>query len=168
MEIQIKTLKELRDFAQNFHKALGEQNTVIALTGNLGAGKTTFSKFFLHAAGIKKKVLSPTFVLMIPYKKSAVRNKNAKSKIAKTFFHLDLYRTKNFREVQALGIEELWNERRKSARQDRTQNIFLIEWAEKIRKHLPAKSIFLEFKVRGTERFIKIKNAPKNLKKMLK
>jgi len=82
----------------------------------------------LKSAGIKKRVTSPTFVLMLPYKKAA-----------KTFYHIDLYRTKSFKEIQALDVEQLWGKK---------ENIFIIEWADKIKKYLPKKTIYMKFVVK--------------------
>jgi tRNA threonylcarbamoyladenosine biosynthesis protein TsaE len=141
MQIEIKSLAELRIFAGNLQKKAGKKklaNKIFALIGELGAGKTTFAKFFLKAAGIKQRVTSPTFVLMVPYKKGRL-----------TFYHLDLYRTKNFKEIEALGLPELWNNK---------NNIFLIEWADKIKRHLPQNTTYLKFKI-PTGSGKKIKNA---------
>ena len=147
IKIKIQSLTELRRLAQALEKSLGGSKTVIALTGELGAGKTTFAKFFLRAAGIKKRITSPTFVLMHQYKKSG-----------KNYFHLDLYRTKNFREIEALGITEAWHH---------SKNIFLIEWAEKIQRHLPKTAVQIKFKVRPNHRDLQILNLPPKIAKIL-
>lgn len=146
MQLRIKNLSELRELAEKLNAGLPD-NAILALVGELGAGKTAFTKMFLGAAGIKKTITSPTFVLMNRY-----------SKGSKTFYHADLYRTKNFAEVQALGIPDLWQ---------RKGNIFLIEWADKIRQHLPKNTIFLKFRVRGDVRQIQILNLPPKVAKIL-
>ncbi len=146
MVVKIHSLKELQKFARGFAKTL-KGGEVLALSGELGAGKTTFTKLLLKELGIKSKVVSPTFVLMVPY----VHNK-------KTYYHLDLYRTASFKEISALGITELWGLKR---------NVFVIEWAERIKKHLPKNTIFLKFEIvslKNAERKITIKNAAKNFK----
>lgn len=135
MKIHAKSLKELKIFAGKFGKTL-KGGEIIALQGELGAGKTTFTKFLLKSKGIRKKITSPTFVLMIPYEKSG-----------KKFFHMDLYRTGSFKEVQALGVEDLWGKK---------DNIFIIEWADKIKKYLPAKTILIKFNIKNSGREISI------------
>ena len=123
MQMRISSLSELDQFSKKFLKSL-RGGEVIALQGILGAGKTAFSKKLLKNAGVKRTVVSPTFVLMLPYQTGK-----------KTFYHLDLYRLKGFKEVAALGILDLW---------EKPENIFLIEWAEKIKTHLPKNTIYLK------------------------
>jgi len=98
---------------------------ILALSGPLGSGKTSFTKALAKELGISRTVTSPTFVLMQQYK-------------GKNFwlYHLDLYRTKNFAEVSALGLEEVWG---------RKETITVIEWAEKIQAHLPSNTIHINF-----------------------
>src|SRR5438105_13009258 len=96
MKVQIESLAKLSQFAGKVGKKLKGGETV-ALVGNLGAGKTTFTKMLLQSRGIKKNITSPTFVLMLPY-----------AKAGRTFYHLDLYRIKSFKDVAALGVEQLW------------------------------------------------------------
>ncbi len=146
MILYIKSLKELQKLASAIAKTL-KGGEILALSGNLGAGKTTFTKLLLKELGIKSRIVSPTFVLMVPY-----------SSKGKTYYHLDLYRTSSFNEVSALGIEDLWGTK---------ENIFVIEWAERIKKHLPKKTISFRFEVspfKNSERKIIIKNAPKKFK----
>ncbi len=146
MVVKIHSLKELKKFAQIVAKTL-KGGEILALSGELGAGKTTFTKFLLKELGIKSRIVSPTFVLMVPY----VHKKT-------TYYHLDLYRTSSFKEIAALGLEELWGLK---------DNVFIIEWAERIKKHLPKNTIYLKFEVfslKNTERKITIKNAKKNFK----
>jgi tRNA threonylcarbamoyladenosine biosynthesis protein TsaE len=98
---------------------------VIGLEGNLGAGKTTFIQAFAKGMGIKRRLTSPTFVLMKKYN---------------NLYHLDCYRIKNSQDVLALDFKEIiFN----------PKNIVLIEWAEKIRKILPKNKIWIKFKILG-------------------
>jgi len=148
MKILIKSLADLRQFAQILQRNLpAGRPATIALIGELGAGKTAFSRFFLRAAGINKNVTSPTFVLMNRYQKSG-----------REYYHIDLYRTKNFKEIAALGIPELWSQK---------NAVLLIEWADKIRRKLPAGAVILKFQVKPGFRQIEILNAPAKLAKML-
>jgi tRNA threonylcarbamoyladenosine biosynthesis protein TsaE len=145
MEISVRNLQEFNEFAKKFGKNL-KGGEVIGLIGDLGAGKTAFSKALLKSLGVKEEVTSPTFVLMIPY---------ATKQLPLTVYHMDLYRLNDYEEVKALGIEELF---------DQKGNVFLVEWADKIKNQLPKKTIYLKFQLEGTGRRISITNAPKDFK----
>jgi tRNA threonylcarbamoyladenosine biosynthesis protein TsaE len=129
MEFITKSARETQDVGQKVATDLIRRSpTVIALTGDLGSGKTTFVQGFVKALGIRKKIISPTFILMRTYK--------AKKK--KVLYHLDLYRLENNleREIENLGIKDIWKE---------DKNILIIEWAEKIKKLLPDGTIWIKF-----------------------
>ena len=115
-------------------KAYPEQNrgaVVIGLEGNLGAGKTTFIQAFAKGMGIKRRLTSPTFVLMKKYN---------------NLYHLDCYRIKDSQDVLVLDFKEIISE---------PKNIILIEWAEKIKRILPKTKIWIKFKILGkTQRVI--------------
>lgn len=96
---------------------------VVALYGDLGAGKTVFVKGIAKGLGIKKRILSPTFIFMRSY---PFRSGN--------FVHVDLYRGQSLEDFEALGFEELFSK----------NNIVVLEWAEKIGKMLPPKRIDVE------------------------
>ena len=102
---------------------------VIALNGNLGAGKTTFTQGFAASLGITDRIQSPTFVLMKIY--SLKRKKNLKHLI-----HIDAYRIEKLREIEHLGLRELLNDK---------DAVILIEWADRIKKVLPKDTIWVEF-----------------------
>lgn len=94
---------------------------VIALVGDLGAGKTTFVQGLAKALGIKNRIASPTFLIFRRYK---------------NFFHADVYRIKKSSELAELNFKKILSE---------SENIVVIEWAEKIRKILPKDTIWVEF-----------------------
>lgn len=104
---------------------------IIALAGPLGAGKTTFVKSLGKALGIRRRITSPTFTLMQDF---AIPNSRGRTL---TLLHLDLYRTKNFREVKNLGITELWGAK---------NTITCIEWADKIKRHVPRHATWILLK----------------------
>jgi tRNA threonylcarbamoyladenosine biosynthesis protein TsaE len=106
---------------------------VLALIGELGSGKTTFTKALAKNLGIKKRITSPTFTLMHSY---PVVLKMGDTKRTLTLHHLDLYRTESYAEVAQIGLPEFWGKR---------DHIVIIEWADKIRKHLPKKTKFIYF-----------------------
>ena len=123
-------------------KIKNKNSLVLALQGDLGGGKTTFAQGFLRGAGIRKKITSPTFVLVKTYNlKPATYNK---------IYHIDCYRLKTAKEILDLGLKDILAN---------PENIILIEWPEKIKKHLPKNHILVEFKhgKKENERIIVIK-----------
>lgn len=95
---------------------------VVALYGDLGAGKTTFAQAFAKALGIKKRVQSPTFILLQEY---PVTGRGA----VKTFVHVDAYRADEA-QFRAIGLPEYF---------ERKDAVILIEWADRIQRLLPKK-----------------------------
>jgi tRNA threonylcarbamoyladenosine biosynthesis protein TsaE len=103
---------------------------IFALVGTLGAGKTTFVKAVGKALKMKHLIPSPTFILLQAFE--------AKLKSKKILiYHLDLYRTNGLKEAKALGLTEFWG---------KPNTVTFIEWADKIKKHLPTKTKFITFK----------------------
>lgn len=123
-KIITKSAEETRAYAKEFAKWFIEGG-VIALSGDLGAGKTTFAQGFAEGLGIKDRIVSPTFLIIrkypVPDKKSF-------------FYHIDLYRMENI-DLKYSGLEEILSE---------PSNIVLIEWAEKISEYLPKTTKFLK------------------------
>jgi tRNA threonylcarbamoyladenosine biosynthesis protein TsaE len=115
---------------------------VVALEGELGAGKTTFLKGLAKGLGIKKLIQSPTFIIMNRFE--------LKNKQIKNFYHLDCYRIENEKEMDCLEFDKILQNK---------ENIVCIEWGSKIKKLLPKKRIDIFFEVVAeNERKIKIKN----------
>ena len=136
------------ELAQKILKGKAKKTAfVLALTGELGAGKTTFLQGFARALGSKGKILSPTFILI---RKHEVQN--AKYKIH-NFYHIDCYRITKAKEILDLGFREIISD---------PQNIVAIEWADRIQKILPRKSLILKFKfIDASKREIKISESKK-------
>ncbi|OGY98763.1 MAG: tRNA (adenosine(37)-N6)-threonylcarbamoyltransferase complex ATPase subunit type 1 TsaE [Candidatus Liptonbacteria bacterium RIFCSPHIGHO2_01_FULL_57_28] len=107
---------------------------VIALSGDLGAGKTTFAQGFLKALGARGKVTSPTFVLMKRFRLPARGKKPRRFKRA---YHIDAYRFRAPRESGALGLAEIFKD---------PQAVVLVEWPERLKGLLPKKKISARFK----------------------
>lgn len=106
---------------------------VLALSGNLGSGKTTFVQGLAGALGIKKRITSPTFVILKKFG---------------NFYHIDAYRLNKPEEILGLGFQEIIAN---------PKNIVAIEWPEKIKKFLPEEIVYLKFKfINETQREIKI------------
>jgi tRNA threonylcarbamoyladenosine biosynthesis protein TsaE len=105
---------------------------IIALIGELGSGKTTFTKSLGKALGITRSIPSPTFVMMQEFVTKKLSHTDSKKPLI--LYHLDLYRTKNFAEVESLGITEWWGH---------PETVTVIEWADKISNHLPKNTIYI-------------------------
>lgn len=136
------SVKQTRQFAHRLIAQL-KNGEVLALTGDLGLGKTIFVQGLAQALNIKERVLSPTFILMREYEI------NVKSPSPRRLIHVDLYRVESFEQVDDLGLEELWCD---------SQNLVVIEWAEKIKNHLPKNTIWIKFEyVDENSRRIEIK-----------
>jgi tRNA threonylcarbamoyladenosine biosynthesis protein TsaE len=121
MIIHLKGLSETEAFAKRFIQHL-TPGTVIALEGDLGAGKTTFVKYCAQALGITEIVDSPTFTLLKTYGPP-------------TLHHIDAYRLEGGHYTG--DIED--------ALEDEKAYIF-VEWASYISEALPSKMIELRFK----------------------
>lgn len=132
MEIISDSLKKTdqiaKDLAKKVLKLNQNQSVVLALSGNLGGGKTTFLKSFAKGLGVKERVLSPSFVVF--------RRFSLKHNIFKNFYHFDCYRLDDVKDLAQLGLEEIIKDK---------QNIVAIEWAGKVKKVLPENNISLEF-----------------------
>jgi len=98
---------------------------VLALTGDLGAGKTTLIKGIAQGLGIKKIITSPTFVLMKIY--TIDRKQSAINRLV----HIDCYRIKSAQEILDIGAHEYFGD---------NTTVVVIEWAEKIKKILPGQT----------------------------
>jgi len=123
--------KETFDFAKNFAKQF-KGGEIIELYGNLGAGKTIFTKGLAFGIGIREVVNSPTFVIMKIYK---IKKKYYK---IKNLVHIDAYRINSDEDVVDIGIKEYFN---------RDDTIIIIEWAENIKKIISKKSIKIKIKI---------------------
>ena len=136
LEFLSQSPKETQALAKNFllqFKSF-DRSLVLALSGNLGAGKTTFIKSFIRSMGVKKRITSPTFLIL---RRFAINNK-----IFKNIFHVDAYRIKDEKDLRGINIRDVLKE---------PSNIVLVEWADRIKKVLPKETIWVKFKY-GKER----------------
>ncbi len=103
--------------------AARETATVIALSGELGAGKTTLTQALARELGIRENVISPTFVIMKSYALTEAEGHGFSRLI-----HIDAYRLDSASELEKLGWAELLGNPR---------NLILIEWPEKVPEAIP-------------------------------
>jgi tRNA threonylcarbamoyladenosine biosynthesis protein TsaE len=110
---------------------------VLSLEGVLGSGKTTLVKGIALALEIEEQVTSPTFTLISRYQ-------GRREGRQLTLMHVDLYRIERERELEDLGLEELFE----------AQAITVIEWGEKARAFLPPEAVRLRLRLEadGTRR----------------
>ena len=123
MEAKTNSPKETKKVAEKLAKTLAA-GSVVALFGDLGAGKTVFVQGLAKGLGINRKVISPTFVFMRSY--PFLHHKKPL-----TFYHIDLYRGQDATDFRNLGLDEVFTE----------DAIVVLEWAEKIKDALPKKRV---------------------------
>ncbi|QHI68819.1 tRNA (adenosine(37)-N6)-threonylcarbamoyltransferase complex ATPase subunit type 1 TsaE [Tichowtungia aerotolerans] len=117
--------------AAEFFQTL-ELPAVIALHGNLGAGKTCFTQGLAQAAGVKEPVCSPTYTLISEYQGAV------------PFHHIDLYRLGGPEEAYDLGLDEYLE----------TDGITVIEWAERAAELIPPDAVHVRLQ-RGDDEQIR-------------
>jgi tRNA threonylcarbamoyladenosine biosynthesis protein TsaE len=120
--MQTHSVEEFRKEAVCFVSTLkpASEATVVALSGELGAGKTTFTQTIAAHLGIKETVTSPTFVIEKVYQ-------IADGTFAR-LIHIDAYRLKESRELEVLGWRDLVRD---------PENLILIEWPERVLDLIP-------------------------------
>lgn len=131
-EVVIKNHEELSHFAEQVLSVLprkGERATVLALHGNLGAGKTAFTQALGTILKVSEHITSPTFVLMKRYMTHA-------HDFFTTLVHIDAYRLEESSEAGALNLTESMNN---------PHNLIVIEWAERIADTLPQDTFHISF-----------------------
>jgi tRNA threonylcarbamoyladenosine biosynthesis protein TsaE len=150
MEVTTKNAEETKELGRKVGSKLGQkrkdrerriQATVLALTGELGSGKTTFLQGLAEGLGIKKRIISPTFIIIRTYDKSQNTNDLKVSEL-KTFHHIDLYRIEGNigDELKNLGMDEIFSD---------PANVVAIEWAEKAKDYLPENTTWINFSYKG-------------------
>ena len=140
MKFLSKSAKETQLIAKKFaNKLIGGE--VLCLVGDLGAGKTAFTKGLALGLKIKNPITSPTFDLMKNYKVLG-------HKKIKHLAHIDAYRLSGGEQLMGIGAEDFFN---------RSDSVVVIEWADRVQDIWPDKIIKIEFKIgSGDKREIKI------------
>lgn len=106
---------------------------VIFLRGDLGAGKTTFARAYIHALGFEGYVKSPSYGLLETYRVGE-----------QTVLHLDLYRIEDPEELEYLAVRDLFD----------AAAVLLVEWPDRGKNHLPPPDLVLDFLESNEVRFI--------------
>ena len=130
MEYKITTNSEEDTIvlAQNIESEKFE-NMIICLIGELGSGKTVFTKGLAAALGIDENITSPTYNIIKEYTSGEM-----------DLFHMDVYRLDG--DVSELGLEDYF----------KRNGIVVIEWANMIKDYLPEERLEIKFSVQGEEK----------------
>ena len=125
MEYKITTRdeRETIQIAQNLESEKFE-NMIICLDGDLGSGKTIFTKGFAQALGIEENIPSPTFNIIKEYLNGEM-----------PLYHMDVYRLDG--KIDGVGIEDYFKK----------DGVVIIEWADTIQSYLPEERLDIKFKV---------------------
>ncbi|MBQ2408924.1 MAG: tRNA (adenosine(37)-N6)-threonylcarbamoyltransferase complex ATPase subunit type 1 TsaE [Bacilli bacterium] len=125
MEYKYTTRSEMDtvQLAQNFESEKFP-NMIICLNGDLGSGKTMFTKGFANALGIKETITSPTFTIIKEYEDGEM-----------PLYHMDVYRLDGA--YEGIGIEEYYKK----------NGVVIIEWANTVKDILPKERLDIKFSV---------------------
>ncbi|MBI5022481.1 MAG: tRNA (adenosine(37)-N6)-threonylcarbamoyltransferase complex ATPase subunit type 1 TsaE [Ignavibacteriales bacterium] len=116
---ELETISAGKEFSE-----LIRSRTVVALSGDLGAGKTRFIKGVCEGLGVTEHVASPTFTIVNEYQGRSLK-----------IFHFDFYRINSAAELQEIGFEEYVQ----------AGGVCLIEWANRVKEILPDQRIDMTF-----------------------
>ena len=123
MEFISNSLSDTKNLAFEFEKTL-KGGEVVTLSGDLGAGKTTFTQSLALAMGIDEPITSPTFTLMNQYQGKKLK-----------LYHFDMYRIEDIDEILEIGLTEYFGNE---------DAVCVIEWAENIKPLLPKNKIEIQ------------------------
>lgn len=134
-EVLIKNEEDTRAFGLELAKKL-KPNTVVALIGDLGTGKTTLSKYIAEGLGVKETITSPTFTVVLEYHSGRL-----------PFYHFDVYRVNDPDDLFEIGAEEYFYK----------GGVSVVEWADQVAEILPDDTlcIFIEYGEKEGERIYK-------------
>jgi tRNA threonylcarbamoyladenosine biosynthesis protein TsaE len=147
MQLKLESEQETLLLAAKLWHVLPKK-CLVFLYGDLGAGKTSFTRGVLREAGITSAVKSPTYTLVEEY--DLVDGSK--------FFHFDLYRLKDPEELEWMGIRDYLEQK----------SVCFVEWPELGSGHLPKADIEIKLIAEGLGRTIKINILSENLKNSIK
>ncbi|MEC6126542.1 tRNA (adenosine(37)-N6)-threonylcarbamoyltransferase complex ATPase subunit type 1 TsaE [Acinetobacter ursingii] len=148
LSLQLNSENDTEQFAQHLAKFV--QSGVIYLIGDLGAGKTTFTRYLLQHMGHQGAVKSPTYTLVEPYK---INNNE--------IFHFDLYRLNDPYELELMGIRDYL---------EVPNALFLFEWPSKGGDEIPQADLVINIEKSedDLQRFVTLSLNDENLYQVLK
>lgn len=123
MEITLNGVAETRRFAACLAEFLSP-GMVLCLTGDLGAGKTTFTQALAGALGVTEPVTSPSFTIVQEYHSGRI-----------PIYHMDVYRVEDAAELDDFGFDEYFA----------GKALVVVEWAERVEDLLPEQRVHLGF-----------------------
>lgn len=129
LEFYVKSEKEVEELGLVLANRLGP-GSVVALSGELGTGKTTFTKAIAKGLGITDLITSPTFTIIHEYKGGRL-----------PLYHFDVYRIDEEEQFHNLGYEEYFY----------GDGVCVIEWADKIEEYLPVGAMRIRISYGGEE-----------------
>lgn len=133
---KINSELEMEEFGEEFAEELDKGDKVF-LYGNLGAGKTTFTKGLARGLKISSRIISPTFVLIRKHTSSDLN-----------FYHIDLYRIEEKEKIQELGLSEVLED---------PKGISVIEWADRLEGEKPTNRWEIHFEnIAENQRDVKV------------
>ena len=131
--VEIKNIDDTIHLAENIESD-HFKNMIICLDGDLGAGKTVFTKAFASALGIKEEITSPTFTIIKEYPDGEL-----------PLYHMDVYRIED--KIDDIGLVDYFN----------YGGVCIIEWSKMIEDYLPKERLDIEILVTGeNSRVIKL------------
>lgn len=146
MHRTVKNLEEMQNLASSFVQNISSNNnfnndsaTIVTLSGDLGAGKTTFTQGVAKALGVTENLVSPTFVIMkfyeLDYDVQDKTGNNIKNNF-KHLIHIDAYRLESGKELLSLGWEKIISDK---------ENLILLEWPERVAEIIPEGVVKIKF-----------------------
>jgi tRNA threonylcarbamoyladenosine biosynthesis protein TsaE len=148
MRIISKSVKDTLNIGRRLARHL-QKGDIICLFGQLGSGKTVLTKGIALGLGIKKnRIISPSFVLIRQYSQARL-----------PFYHFDLYRLKNPKDIFVLGYEEYLYD----------DGITVIEWADRLKVYLPDEYLRIGIVIKEkNSRLFKLEGAGRHYEDILK
>lgn len=143
METIVEDVNHMQKFAKKLIIKIKDVCTSVSgpifvgFSGDLGAGKTTLTRYAAEYLGVFDYVISPTFVLRVDYE--------TKDDVFKKLIHIDAYRFEDPEEVKTIG----WNEI-----MEMNDTLVIIEWPEQIKHYIPEDACFIKIVVFGEKRKI--------------
>lgn len=123
LEVKVNSARETQKIAEEMAPLLQRQD-VILLDGDLGAGKTTFTKGLAEGLGIHRNIKSPTFTIIREYQQGRI-----------PLYHMDVYRLEETG-GEGLGLEEYFE----------GDGVTVIEWSQFVDDELPIERLIIHFK----------------------